>query len=83
MEIDLVILIKGIFGDKATYIFVSISIVGYIWCQVRQLISPELMAKLPDFVIFLLEFAAGNKGLASNSRLNDPKHHKRIHTGKF
>lgn len=77
MEIDIITLIRELLGDKAAYALVSLSIIGYIWCQVRQLISPKLMAKLPAPLISFLEFAAGNRGLAANNRYCDPKEHKR------
>ncbi|WP_412497276.1 hypothetical protein [Vibrio fluvialis] len=48
-----------------------------VWSQVRQVIPPKWLAKLPGWLIALLEFLAANRGTAANDVFNDPLHHKK------
>ena len=75
---DLFELLTALLGDKAAPVITGLLLVAYIWAQVRQLVPPEKLAKLPSWVITLLEFIAANKGKATNELINDPKHIKRV-----
>ncbi|EGQ7740910.1 MULTISPECIES: hypothetical protein [unclassified Vibrio] len=68
------------FGEHGKVIAAWVSALLVVWSQVRQLIPPEWMAKLPNWLIDLLEFLAANKGKAANEAWNDPKHIKRVKT---
>jgi hypothetical protein len=64
---DIVTLIVSVLGERAAYVLISIALVGYVWAQVRQVVSPEKLAKLPAWVVWLLELLAANKGRAENA----------------
>ncbi len=83
MDIDIVNLITLIFGEYAAYILVTLSMVGYGWTLIRQFIPARMMSKLPECVLSILEFTAGNKWESENSLNNDPKHHKRVTSNKL
>lgn len=74
--------ITHIFGDKAPYIFNVIVYIGYVWVLLRQLIPPELMAKLPKPLITILEFCAGNRGHCRLREDKDPQEIKKCKTKK-
>ncbi|MBT2925321.1 hypothetical protein PN39_05455 [Vibrio anguillarum] len=76
--VDWVTLLAVLFGEHGKTIAAWVSVVLVIWSQVRQLIPPEWMAKLPTWLITFLEFLAANKGRASNELINDPQHIKRV-----
>lgn len=73
-------LLAVLFGEHGKTIAAWVSVVLVVWSQVRQLISPQWMAKLPNWLIDVLEFLAANKGKACNETWNDPKHIKRVKT---
>lgn len=75
--IDLVPILTALLGDKAAMVLVVVSVVGYTWAQVRQLIPADYMAKLPKWVIWCLELLAANKGKAKNVAANRPEHVKK------
>ncbi|AQS36610.1 hypothetical protein Sps_01444 [Shewanella psychrophila] len=75
--IDLVPIITALLGDKATAVIVIVSIIGFVWAQLRQLIPAEYMAKLPGWLIWYLELLAANKGKAGNASSNSPEHLKK------
>lgn len=64
---DIVTLIVALLGDKAGYAVITIAVVGYVWAQMRQIISAEKLSKLPGWVLWLLELLAANKGRAENA----------------
>jgi hypothetical protein len=74
---DIVSLLVGLLGEKASYVLVTIAVVGFIWAQLRQLISAETLAKLPSWVVWLLELLAANKGQAANAINNRPERFKK------
>ncbi|UPR55293.1 hypothetical protein ITG09_24270 (plasmid) [Vibrio cyclitrophicus] len=76
--VDWVTLLTVFGGEYGKVIAAWVSVALVVWSQVRQLIPPEWMAKLPTWLITLLEFLAANKGRASNELINDPKHIKRV-----
>lgn len=67
-----------LFGETGKQIVFWVSIVLVLWSQLRQLIPPEWIAKLPEWLINVLEFLAANKGRANNELINDPRHIKRV-----
>ncbi|EPX4144422.1 hypothetical protein ACW0FS_004100 [Vibrio vulnificus] len=78
--VDWVTLLAVLFGEHGKTIAGWVSVVLVVWSQVRQLIPPQWMAKLPNWLIDVLEFLAANKGKAGNEAWNDPKHIKRVKT---
>ncbi|MBD6967800.1 hypothetical protein G4170_14770 [Vibrio parahaemolyticus] len=76
--VDWVTLLAVLFGEHGKTIAAWVSVVLVVWSQVRQLIPPQWMAKLPNWLIDVLEFLAANKGKAGNEAWNDPKHIKRV-----
>lgn len=74
---DIVSLLVGLLGEKAVYVLVAIAVIGFIWAQLRQLISAETLSKLPNWVVWLLELLAANKGRAANAINNQPEHYKK------
>tara|TARA_R110002033_G_scaffold171199_1_gene218054 strand:+ start:23082 stop:23459 length:378 start_codon:yes stop_codon:yes gene_type:complete len=74
---DIVSLLVGLLGEKSVYVLVAIAVIGFVWAQLRQLISAETLAKLPNWVVWLLELLAANKGRASNAINNQPEHYKK------
>ncbi|MDW2204311.1 hypothetical protein R7007_21820 [Vibrio sp. 1636] len=77
---DWVALLITLFGEHGQVIAAWVSVALVIWSQVRQLIPPAWLAKLPNWLIDVLEFLAANKGKAGNESWNDPKHIKRVGT---
>ena len=73
---DWVALLRSLFGERGEYIAAWVSVVLVVWSQVRQLLPPAWLAKLPHWLIELLEFLAANKGKASNDLYNNPKYIK-------
>ncbi|EGQ7854384.1 hypothetical protein ABMX64_20145 [Vibrio vulnificus] len=78
MMFDWASVLTALFGEHGKAIAAWVSVALVIWSQVRQLIPPSWMAKLPNWLIDLLEFLAANKGTASNEAWYDPKHLKRV-----
>lgn len=74
---DIVPLLVGLLGEKAVYVLVTIAVIGFIWAQLRQLISADTLAKLPSWLVWLLELLAANKGNASNAINNKPEGKKK------
>lgn len=70
-------LLTGLFGETGAAIVTVVSIVLAVWSQVRQLIPATWLAKLPTWLIDLLEWLAANKGKAKNESFHDPKLAKR------
>ncbi|KYO58418.1 hypothetical protein [Vibrio parahaemolyticus] len=66
-----------LFGETGKQIVFWVSIVLVLWSQLRQLIPPEWIAKLPEWLINVLEFLAANKGQSANESYLDPKWRKR------
>ncbi len=77
VSFDLIGLIQSIAGESAPVWIGWISFVLVIWSQLRQLISPTLIARLPRWVIWVLEFAAANFGKSRNDYLQDPLTYKK------
>lgn len=75
--IALVPIITALLGDKAAAVIVIVSVIGFAWAQLRQLIPAEYMAKLPGWLIWCLELFAANKGKAGNASSNSPEHLKK------
>ncbi|ENM3832832.1 hypothetical protein LH205_003218 [Vibrio cholerae] len=75
--VDLIALIQAFAGESAPVWIGWISFVLVIWSQLRQLISPTLIARLPRWVIWVLEFAAANFGKSRNDYLQDPLTYKK------
>ncbi|EMQ69644.1 TPA: hypothetical protein AB5F46_000646 [Vibrio cholerae] len=65
-------------GEKGVLVVSVFCFVGYLWAMVRQMINPERLARLPKWVIDVLEFFAANKGYAKNLEQHDPQFIKRI-----
>lgn len=74
---DWAALLITLLGENGKLIVAWLSVILVIWAQVRQLIPASWMAKLPVFLINLLEFLAANNGQARNEALNDPIQIKR------
>ncbi|HIF9260444.1 TPA: hypothetical protein ACX6S2_003456 [Photobacterium damselae] len=64
-------------GDDAEKWAAWLAVVLVVWTQLRQIIPPSWLAKLPMPLIVLLETLAGNRGLSRNERLTDPRQLKR------
>lgn len=77
VEFDILAALSYFFGEKAAPFIVTIGFIGYLWAQFRQLIPAKWLARLPDWLISLLEYSAANKGNASHEVYNDPGFHKR------
>ncbi|MBV7264359.1 hypothetical protein KCG43_20315 [Photobacterium sp. WH24] len=69
--------IRWLAGDYASVVVLFVLSVGWLWAQVRQMINPELMSKLPSWLIKLLEWFAGNLGHARNDLAKNPLNLKR------
>ena len=74
---DIVSFLAGLLGDKSGYVLVTIAAIGFVWAQLRQLISAETLAKLPTWMVWFLELLAANKGRATNAINNQPEHYKK------
>ncbi|EGR2744211.1 hypothetical protein MYC06_004741 [Vibrio parahaemolyticus] len=67
-------LFAALFGaDKAAVIMQVVIAIGFIWSVIiRPWIPADKLAKLPGWVIALLEVFAGNYKKASNETINSP-----------
>ena len=68
--------IKWVAGEYYAIVMLVFLALGFVWAQVRQLIKPETMAKLPDWLIVFLEGVAANNGHAKNELEKNPVHLK-------
>ncbi len=75
-EFDWAALLSGLFGETGKAIAGWIGFGLVVWSQLRQIIPAKYLAKLPDWVIDVLEFLAANKGQAANDMTNDPRYVK-------
>lgn len=78
--VDWITLLTVFGGEYGKVIAAWVSVALVVWSQVRQLIPPQWLAKLPTWLIDVLEFLAANKGKAGNEVWNDPKHFKQAKT---
>ncbi|WP_131800106.1 hypothetical protein [Enterovibrio norvegicus] len=62
----------ALFGETGQAVVFWASLVLVLWSQVRQIIPPQWLAKLPTWVINLLEYLAANKGRAANDLALNP-----------
>ncbi|MBY6104895.1 hypothetical protein KUW19_00165 [Ferrimonas balearica] len=60
----------GLFGAQPWIMWVGIALA--VWAHLRPHIPADWLAKLPEPVIKVLDWLAGNYRHASNSYLNDP-----------
>ncbi|HAS6054705.1 TPA: hypothetical protein I7122_18400 [Vibrio vulnificus] len=70
--------IQWVAGEYYVVVLLFLLAVGFVWAQVRQLIKPETMAKLPDWLIVFLESVAANNGHAKNELEKNPVNFKRM-----
>ena len=72
---QLIQLLQSLFGDKAVDIVAVLAMIGYAWAMLRQCIPAAWMAKLPTWLIKVLEFIAMNNWQARNG--HDPIQQKK------
>ncbi|WP_202934651.1 hypothetical protein [Vibrio navarrensis] len=70
--------IHWIAGEYYALVIVILFAIGFLWAQLRQLISPELLAKAPNWIIVILESIAANRGHAKNELDKNPLSIKRM-----
>ncbi|WP_305817533.1 hypothetical protein [Photobacterium leiognathi] len=70
---ELTPLVHSLFGDNTDAVLGWAAFVVVLWSQLRQLIPPRWLAKLPRWLVALLEFLAANNGTSRNERVNDPR----------
>lgn len=75
-------LLVGLLGDVGKEVVFCLSIGLTAWAQIRQLIPPKLMAKLPSWLISTLEYLAANKGQSANENALNPKLWRKIKKNK-
>lgn len=71
-------IINLLFPQKAKEIIGILSLCLVVWTQLRALIPPKYLAKLPKPIIFLLEILAGNTHNAANAYHKDPIHLRKM-----
>lgn len=67
---DLVAALVG--GESAAKWISALGLVAYLFTQLRALLPTEWLARLPVWLVTVLEWLAGNYGKASNDIINDP-----------
>ncbi|PSW53033.1 hypothetical protein [Photobacterium leiognathi] len=72
---QITVLLQTLFGDRAIDIIAVLAMIGYAWALLRQCISDKTMAKLPTWLINVLEFIAANKWKSKN--MHDPATQKK------
>lgn len=72
---QITVLLQSLFGDRAIDIIAVLAMIGYAWALLRQCISDKTLAKLPPWLINVLEFIAANKWQSKNVR--DPIEQKK------
>ncbi|WP_136487861.1 hypothetical protein [Vibrio sp. H11] len=77
LTFDWPMVLTTLLGDTGQVIALWVTGFLVIWSQLRQLIPPKWLAKLPTWLIAFLEFLAANRGTATNDVFNDPLHHKK------
>jgi len=72
IPVDYTALLVALLGDKAAVVLAAIGVIGYAWAHIRQLIPGTWLAKLPPWVVWILEVMAANKGQSENNIYTDP-----------